>query len=217
MSEILKLSAKLRTLKIKADGDSVQEDTEQEKLERERKNLEQKHKEELAKQFEIGYNEGQQSVKAHYESYYTEKLLERYEDIHRMFSDFDQKILSYEYDFEKICIETSMIIAEKILKREIEEKTIIHNVLQNALKKVLGANDVIIKINSSDYDKLFDKENAVTLDDSFAKVKFEKDDRIETGGCLVETEIGNVDARITTQLAEIKKYIDLNLSPSAEE
>lgn len=212
MSDVIKLNMKSRTLKVKIEGNSVQEDPE-----RDRERLEVKHKDELRHYYENGFNEGQQSIKAQYESYYSDKLLQRYEDLHQMFSNFDRKIEVYENEFEKLVIETAFVIAEKIVKSEIVRNTIIRQVLQESLKRVLGANDVIVKLNPSDYNNLFSPENEITLDDSFAKIKFEKDERIENGGCLVETEIGNVDARISTQLTELKKHLDLNLFPPVVE
>ena len=50
------------------------------------------------------------------------------------------------------------------------------------------------------------------MDDSFARIKFEPDERIDKGGCFVETEIGNVDARISTQLNELKRQFDSYLT-----
>ncbi len=212
MSDVIKLNVKSRSIKVMVDGGSVKEDPE-----REKEMLEQRHKEELHRYYEKGYHEGQQSAKSQYESYYTEKLLQRFEELHSMFSGFDQRIVEYEKVYERLVMETAFIIAEKIIKSEVDRNTIIRPVLEESLKRVLGANDVIVRLNPSDYNNLFNNQNDVNLDDSFAKIKFEKDDRIEVGGCLVETEIGNVDARITTQLAELKKHIESKLTPLSEE
>lgn len=212
MSDVIKLNVKSRSIKVMVDGNSVKEDPE-----REKEKLEQRHKEELHHYYEKGFAEGQQAAKNQYESYYTEKLLQRFEELHRMFSGFDQRILDYEKVFERLVMETAFIIADKIIKTEVDRNTIIRQVLEESLKRVLGANDVIVRLNPSDYSNLFQNINDVNLDDSFAKIKFEKDERIEPGGCLVETEIGNVDARISTQLAELKKYLESKLSPPNEE
>jgi flagellar assembly protein FliH len=42
---------------------------------------------------------------------------------------------------------------------------------------------------------------------SYSNLKFESDDRIDVGGCFVESEIGNVDARISSQLNELKTLL----------
>jgi flagellar assembly protein FliH len=46
---------------------------------------------------------------------------------------------------------------------------------------------------------------------SFNKIKIEPDACIEQGGCLIETEIGSVDARISTQLSEMQKQLEDSL------
>ena len=40
---------------------------------------------------------------------------------------------------------------------------------------------------------------------------------IEKGGCFVETELGNIDARISSQLNEIIKQLELNFVKEDEE
>jgi flagellar biosynthesis/type III secretory pathway protein FliH len=49
------------------------------------------------------------------------------------------------------------------------------------------------------------------MKDSFSKIKFEQDDRIELGGCFIESEIGNADGRISSQLNELKRKLELGL------
>jgi len=73
------------------------------------------------------------------------------------------------------------------------------------MKKILGANNVIIKLNEKDLNNLNSESRSLLNDATYSKIKFEADDTIETGGCLIETDIGNVDARIGTQLKELKK------------
>ncbi len=41
-----------------------------------------------------------------------------------------------------------------------------------------------------------------------AQIKFEKDERIEQGGCFIESEIGNADGRISSQLNELKRKFE---------
>ena len=106
----------------------------------------------------------------------------------------------------------SFEIAQKITRREIQKESTIEEVLKESLRKILGANSVIIKIHPEDYKILNEDSNKkIFFDESFSKIKFEQDDRIEKGGCVVETEIGNVDGRMVSQLNELKKYFDTNL------
>ena len=63
--------------------------------------------------------------------------------------DFDEELnkISYETSFDEIVIKVATKIAEKILHRDIENKAIIQNTLRSAVKKILGANEIMIKIN----------------------------------------------------------------------
>lgn len=238
MSDVIKLKTKPHLLKLNLDAEYVNEvsafdEKKEEKIEPQRdyekekeklkekaeeikKLLESKHQIELKLSYDRGFSEGRQAAKEELEKYYTDKLLERYEKLHQIFSDFDNKVLSYDASFEKLVLDAACLVAEKIVKGKIEHKTIIRAVLHDSLKRVLGANEIMVRLNPSDYDELFGKGEDLALDDSFAKIKFEKDDRIEAGGCLVETEVGNVDARISSQFDELKKVFEINMSPMAE-
>ena len=85
------------------------------------------------------------------------------------------------------------------------------------MKKVLGANNVIIKLNEKDLANLNNESKNLLNDGSFSKIKFETDDSIEPGGCLIETDIGNVDGRIGAQLKELKKQLEQKVLLNDEE
>lgn len=157
--------------------------------------------------YDKGFNEGQQIIKKELEGVYTEKLLEKFNELHLMFADFDEKVLEYEKAFEEIVIELSVNVAEKIIKREVEKKSTIKENLKESLKKVLGANEVFVRLNPEDFNELHNDDADILKEGTYSKLKFEADDRIDKGGCFVETEIGNVDSRISTQLNEIAKHL----------
>lgn len=52
------------------------------------------------------------------------------------------------------------------------------------------------------------------LMESLRKVNIYKDSRIDRGGCTIETDVGSIDARISTQLKEIEEAIR-NAQPRA--
>ena len=88
---------------------------------------------------------------------------------------------------------------------------------EESLRKILGANNVIVKLHPEDYRQIISGNNRDNFfDESFSKMKFESDDRIEKGGCIVETEIGNVDGRVSSRLNELKRYF-VPANPGSEE
>ncbi|MGQ9644737.1 MAG: FliH/SctL family protein, partial [Ignavibacterium sp.] len=111
-------------------------------------------------------------------------------------------------NFKKAVMETAFAIAEKIVQREIEKESTIIDLIQSCLKKVLTANEIIIKLNPVDFETVANVLKDINKSIDVSKIRFEKDEMIDKGGCLVETEIGNADARISSQLNELKRKLE---------
>jgi len=204
MSSVIKLNAKSRKLNVSLknplDGNNFTVETREDVFKRQ-----------LDQHYEKGFGEGQKSVKDSYERELSEKTAEKYDYVDNMILQLNNKIEEYESAFEKVVIDLSVSIAEKIIKKEIERETIVNSLLKESIRKVIGSNKVFVKLNPSDYEIINQESQTQFSGDTYNKIKFESDERIEKGGCLVETEIGNVDARISSQLNEISKRLEANI------
>ncbi|MCX8027939.1 MAG: FliH/SctL family protein [Thermodesulfovibrionales bacterium] len=102
-------------------------------------------------------------------------------------------------------ITLSVEIAEKIVKKEIElDKNIVSYIAQEALSKVEDTVDTVtIKVNPIDYDIIVEHLNILKDASSLKTINIEPVSTIERGGCIIETEKGEIDARISEQLVEI--------------
>ena len=127
-------------------------------------------------------------------------------------SDLNDKSVLLESQFEQLVMNVGFVLAEAILKREIERESIFKDVLDESLKKVLGANEIIVRLHPKDYESIVIDGKSFQMKDSFSQIKFEKDDRIEMGGCFIESEIGNADGRISSQLNELKRKLDIGFN-----
>jgi flagellar assembly protein FliH len=87
-----------------------------------------------------------------------------------------------------------------------------NNVLQ-ALKKVKGRGDVTIRVNLADA-KLTTEHVQDFIDrvEAVKGITVLEDTTIEKGGCIVETDFGAIDARISSQLTELEQKI-MEISP----
>ncbi|AFN75361.1 Flagellar assembly protein FliH [Melioribacter roseus P3M-2] len=159
-----------------------------------------------------GFEEGRKKARMEIEKDYSEKLFQKYEEIYHVLTAYEQKMEEYETAFELLVVNTAVEIARKIVRREVETESLINDNLKNAISKIIGANEVIIKLNPEDKDELNEFSKSLLNNSSFNKIKFEADERIEKGGCLVETEIGNVDARISSQLEEIRLKLEESIN-----
>ncbi|MBI1938186.1 MAG: hypothetical protein HYS25_08660 [Ignavibacteriales bacterium] len=169
-------------------------------------------KQQIEEAYQRGSIEGQQKIKRELEKDYTDKLYKKYEEVYHIIEAYDRKMTDYEVSFEKLIINTASIVAKKIVKREIEVQTAINDNIRLSISKIIGANEVKIKLHPTDINELNDYSKNLINNSSFNKIKFEPDERIEKGGCLIETEIGNVDARISTQLEELRRKLEESIS-----
>ena len=202
MSDVIKLSAKAAkpSVKISGFGNSAISVVESES-----------HERRLEDYYQKGFKEGQEKARRDLEQSYMDKLARKYEELYNIFQQYDENLIEYERTFEEIAIETAYELAKKILQHEIKDKSIINENVRLAINKIIGANEIKLKLNPADLDHINDLNKNILNASSFSKIKIEADERIEEGGCLIETEIGNVDARISTQLNELKKQLEDNL------
>ncbi|MFA7418953.1 MAG: FliH/SctL family protein [Melioribacteraceae bacterium] len=203
MSDVIKFSGRSSksTLKVAGIGNSIfKEESEPDLL-----------KKQLDDYYRLGFREGQEKTKRDLEQDYSNKLIRKYEEVYNILQQYDENLLEMEKAFESLVIETAYEIAKKIVYREIDDRTIINENVKVAVNKIIGANEVRLKLNPQDIEELNTDSKNLLNTSSFNKIKIEGDDRIEKGGCLIETEIGNVDARISTQLTELKRKLEESL------
>lgn len=100
-------------------------------------------------------------------------------------------------------------IAEKIIGKELElnNETIV-NIVKQALQPVKQQKEIIIRVNPQDVEIL--EKNKAGIIDVLARtndISIKPDDSVVSGGCIVETEIGTIDARLDTQLRVLEQVL----------
>ncbi len=195
MSNVIKLGSRSNRPALKVAGFSDVDSTENETdfLKRQ-----------LDDYYRQGFLDGQEKTRRELEQDYSAKLFRKYEEVYNIIKQYDEHLLGQEKIFEKLVIETAYELSKKIIQREIEEKNIINENIRLAINKIIGANEVKLRLHPQDLEELSVDSKNIINGNSFTKIKIEGDSRIEKGGCLIETEIGNVDARISTQLSELR-------------
>ncbi|HEX5035691.1 MAG TPA: FliH/SctL family protein [bacterium] len=142
---------------------------------------------------ERGYNQGLQEGLAQL----SEKILET--ELAR------EKILG---DAEPQIIQMVMDIAEKVIGREVEKGAIV-DVVKQAISQAVGKK-ITVRINPLDVPFMREREKELfQVIDQTQSVNIKEDEQIPPGGCVVETEMGAVDARLETQITAIRKALGL--------
>lgn len=144
-----------------------------------------------------GYKKGEEEVN---------RLIERVHAIINAAIDNKKNIIE---NTEEQLVDLVLLIARKVVKviSEMEKDVVIENV-REALKKLGKETEIVIKVNTKDLDLTTkNKRNFISMVESLERVRVEEDDRITRGGCIIETSLGDIDARVQTQLQAIEEKI----------
>lgn len=107
-----------------------------------------------------------------------------------------------------------LLIAKKVIKviSDNQKNVVINNVVQ-ALRKLKTRGDVAIRVNLADLELTSQhKKDFIEMLESVKSIKVLEDSTVDRGGCIIETDFGMLDARISSQLNEIEERI-LELLP----
>jgi flagellar assembly protein FliH len=151
---------------------------------------------------EAGFTEGRAEV---------ERLVRRAQTILERAQDKRMEILT---ETEQQIIDLVLLISRKVIKiiSENQRNVVISNVVQ-ALRKVKGRGNIIIKVNMIDV-KLTTEHTKefIQLVEGVKSLQIVEDSTVDPGGCVIETDFGEIDARISSQLAELESRI-LEITP----
>jgi flagellar assembly protein FliH len=104
-----------------------------------------------------------------------------------------------EYEMVQLAVE----IAKKIVRREVTvDREIVISLARVALSRLHNRAVATVRLNPEDYQYVAMHRERLTTAGSINLIA---DPSITRGGCLVETELGDVDARIEQQFGEIER------------
>ena len=109
---------------------------------------------------------------------------------------------------EKELLALSIKIAEKIIGRELErDPETLLDIVEAALENARQKQNIVIRVNSNDLALVQDNLDRLKASSRSHFVDVAVDPRVEQGGCLIESEVGTVDARLETQLKVLERAL----------
>lgn len=108
---------------------------------------------------------------------------------------------------EKDLLRLSVRLAERIVGREIEkdDKTII-DIVSTALQNARQQEKLTVRVNPKDLPAI-EKESERISSGRIQFIDLVADPRVPAAGCLIESEVGTIDARIETQLRVLERAL----------
>jgi flagellar assembly protein FliH len=105
-------------------------------------------------------------------------------------------------------LELVFAISEKVIHKEVTtDKGIVLNTIRAAVHNIIGKDEITIKVNPEDLEVAREIKTDLTISNGFKKITIEDDTSVGRGGCVVETNLGSIDARIEQQIDEIEQAL----------
>ena len=113
-------------------------------------------------------------------------------------------------DVEPELVKLAMSMTEKIIgKLASENFALIETVVHQALEKTLG-DRIVVRLNPEDYDSLMERDiDFREKIDRTKRLTLRSDEAITKSGCVVESEVGTIDAQLDLQLEAMRKALEL--------
>lgn len=106
---------------------------------------------------------------------------------------------------EREVVRLAIEVAKKIVHREIQvDRDIVRTLVHVALGHVSGKSAVTIHLNPDDYGYLLERRAELSEVEG-RDVALLADNSIERGGCVIQTECGDIDARIEEKFREVER------------
>lgn len=118
-------------------------------------------------------------------------------------SQADAMVRASERDIARLAV----AVAAKVIQRSVEQDPqIVLSIASAAIGQTEGTRSVVLRVSPKDMEQVLSvHDELVRCSPDLRNLKVVEDPRIERGGCIVEMEVGHVDARIEEQLAEIER------------
>ena len=156
--------------------------------------------------YEEGREEGWKEGRAE-----AERLIER---LHKVLDASIQKRQEIIDEAETQLIDLVLLVSRKVVKviSENQKNVVINNIVQ-ALRKLKSRGDVAIRVNLADLDLTTEHvKDFIRMAENVKSITILEDSSVDRGGAVIETDFGQIDARISSQLREIEEKI-LELVP----
>lgn len=101
-------------------------------------------------------------------------------------------------------LEIGFMVAERILEQEITTNPrAMISLVRSAMRRLADSRNITVALSPADHERVKSAGDA-----GLAHVKLEIDPSLEAGDCRVSSELGVVDGKLESRLAEVRRAID---------
>ncbi|NQU16926.1 MAG: hypothetical protein HQ564_02575 [Candidatus Saganbacteria bacterium] len=110
-------------------------------------------------------------------------------------------------DSEAEILRLALKAAEQIIRSEVSlHRDVCLNIVSEAINRVSDREQVIVRVNHEDAEYIKKHKDRLSgIVDGIRSFSILEDNQIEPGGCIIETNLGYIDARISTKIESIEE------------
>ncbi|HEY8298388.1 MAG TPA: FliH/SctL family protein [Candidatus Baltobacteraceae bacterium] len=113
-------------------------------------------------------------------------------------------------------------IAERILHEHVAlEPGTVLEMTRAALTRLINRETVTVRVNPADIETMRENRDTMMSMNDIEHLRVIEDQRVDRGGVVIETEAGTIDAKVSTQLREVRRLLHveeaLSLAPAGKE
>lgn len=172
-----------------------------------------KHIKEDAEKYRLQVAKESEEVK---ENAFKEGYEEGYKQWAELLANFEKQLEALHKEMQQVIIPVALKAAKKIVGRELElsEEAIVDIVAAN-LKAVAQHKKITIYVNKKELETIEkNKQRLRDLFESLESLSIRPRDDIAPGGCMIETEIGIINAQMEHRWIVLEKAFEALMNPS---
>ena len=118
-------------------------------------------------------------------------------------------------------VRLAVAVAERVLAQHIavDRETVVE-MTRSAVARLVNRETVTVRVNPADIEAMRDHRDRIMSMNAIDNMRIIEDQRVDRGGVVLETEAGTIDAKVSTQLREVRRLLavddPVSLAPSSE-
>jgi flagellar assembly protein FliH len=118
-------------------------------------------------------------------------------------------------------VRLSVTIAERILTQHVAlEPNTVLEMTRSAIARLVSRETVTVRVNPADLEVMREHREQLMAMNDIDNLRIIEDQRVDRGGVLLETDAGTIDAKVSTQLREVRRLLAVDdalaVNPSSE-
>jgi flagellar assembly protein FliH len=160
----------------------------------------------LVAEYRRGLEEGRVAAREEMQAQYDRALIEERKRVESLMAAIRTEILAVHEKWERSTNRFALAIAQLIVKREVSlDESIVIGQVREALRHLVGVARIKVRVNPRDEEILrMHRPEVLSGSESVRDLIIETDEKIDQGGCIIESDSGNADARLSTQIKAIE-------------